>query len=81
MPRNVRNFWIEATIDGRGSKLEGGPRAKDGGFDLKIFQRDKGKVTRVLRITGSLDHVIDSPGLYLSIFGPGESTTYYRTQR
>lgn len=54
MPRNVRNFWIEATIDGRSSKLEGGPQAKDGGFELTIRQRDKGAVTKVLTIRGTI---------------------------
>lgn len=52
MPRNVRNFWIEASVDGRESKLSGGPVRKDGGFSLTIFVRDDGDVTRALEIDG-----------------------------
>lgn len=39
-PRVVRNFWIEADIDGRDSRLVGGPQPQHGGFDLTIKQRD-----------------------------------------
>lgn len=52
MPRNVRNFWIDGSIDGRNSKLSGGPRSKSGGFSLTVFQRDNGCVSRALIIDG-----------------------------
>jgi len=52
MPRNVRNFWIEAQIDGRPTKITGGPRAKGGGFVLNIYQRRRGKVHKAIRIQG-----------------------------
>jgi hypothetical protein len=38
-PRTVRNFWIEADIDGQKTRLVGGPRQKDGGFQLEIKMR------------------------------------------
>lgn len=44
MPRNVRNFWLDASIDGRSSDLSGGPVAKDGGFNLKLLQRSNGDI-------------------------------------
>lgn len=44
----LRNFWVEANIDGRETTLEGGPRRKDGGLTVKVLQRDNGsKVTAV----------------------------------
>lgn len=53
MPRCVRNFWLSARIDGRRSSFASGPRSKEGGFHLDIYQRDGGEVsTRPLRITG-----------------------------
>ena len=52
MARNVRNFWIEAKIDGRNTALSGGPQRKDGGFGLTIYQRDNGSITRALNIMG-----------------------------
>jgi hypothetical protein len=53
MPQNVRNFWVEGHVDGRGPVSFGGPKGAAGGFDLTIFQRHKGDVTVALRIRGS----------------------------
>lgn len=39
-PRVVRNFWVDAQIDGRQTALSGGPTGAGGGFDLTIKQRD-----------------------------------------
>jgi hypothetical protein len=52
MPVNVRNFWIEGQIDGRSTRIEAGPQAKDGGFSLTIYQRDKGSVVKAVTIRG-----------------------------
>jgi hypothetical protein len=52
MPRNVRNFWLELTVDGAATRVETGPRAKDGGFPLVILQRDGGSITRAMEIDG-----------------------------
>jgi hypothetical protein len=50
----VRNFWIEATVDGRKTPIAFGPRAKDGGFELKIYQREEGSSVHVLTIRGEM---------------------------
>lgn len=52
MPRNVRNFWLELSIDGSATRVETGPKAKDGGFKLVILQRDKGGIVRAMEIDG-----------------------------
>ncbi len=52
MPANVRNFWMDANIDGRDTKLSGGPRNKVGGFDIRLRQRDMGRVTEAVTIFG-----------------------------
>lgn len=49
-PRIVRNFWLEALIDGRRSRLVGGPRAKDGGMSLTLYQRSGGSVVTAVEI-------------------------------
>lgn len=46
----VRNFWISADIDGRETKLRGGPRAKNGGMVIMIYQRDEGGITTAAEI-------------------------------
>lgn len=48
----VRNFWLEAYIDGRQTNLSGGPKAKDGGFTLLVYMRRHGEPVEALRITG-----------------------------
>lgn len=51
--RNVRNFWIEADVDGRSAKLSSGPAGEDGGFSLVILMREKGAISdKRVRIKG-----------------------------
>ena len=50
---SIRNFYIECEIDGRKSKLTGGPRAKDGGFNLIVYQRSDGKKIVAVKIKGT----------------------------
>ena len=40
----VRNFYIEADIDGRQTTLGGGPRKKDGEMTVRIHQREEGGI-------------------------------------
>jgi hypothetical protein len=48
----LRNFWITAKIDGQKTKIAGGPRAKDGGFELTILMRDDGEKIHGLTVEG-----------------------------
>jgi len=48
----LRNFWLHGLIDGRRTDLTGGPRSKDGGFDLTIAVRDGNVSMTALRIRG-----------------------------
>ncbi len=50
MPKFVRNFWIDADIDGRQGMVSGGPRTKDGGMFIKIYQRDQGSIVTACTI-------------------------------
>ena len=52
MPRNVRNFWIEADIDGYATTIQGGPKNGDGGFTEEIYIRDCGGVKKAISISG-----------------------------
>lgn len=49
--RVVRNFWINADVDGR-SPLKGGPKSKDGGISIEVLIRDGGSVSKGLSIEG-----------------------------
>lgn len=51
-PRVVRNFWIDAKIDGRAADIGAGPKAKDGGFELTIYMRRAGEVNEAISIRG-----------------------------
>lgn len=46
----VRNFYLSADIDGRETDLNGGPRAKDGGMCVQLYQRDEGGIEIAFRI-------------------------------
>ena len=40
----VRNFWVEADIDGRATELAGGPRNKNGGMTICLYMREDGVI-------------------------------------
>ena len=40
----VRNFYLEADIDGMKTKVASGPKAKDGGMTVYLHQRDDGDI-------------------------------------
>lgn len=46
----VRNFYVEANIDGRQTTLGGGPASKTGEMTVRIYQRDDGAITDALLI-------------------------------
>ena len=53
MPRCIRNFWLDADIDGRRGRFTSGPQSKDGGFRLHIHNREHGDISPVaLHIIG-----------------------------
>ena len=60
----MRNWWIEADIDGRKTPMSGGPRGKGGGFYLTIYQRENGESRKAMTIQG---HVTVSGELQLSV--------------
>lgn len=51
----VRNFWIEAEVDGRSTKLKGGPQGKFGGMVIKLYQRKDGEIALAARIDCTSD--------------------------
>ena len=46
----VRNFYVEADVDGRATSLGAGPSNKTGGMRVKIFQRNCGEIEEALTI-------------------------------
>ena len=78
MPRNVRNFWIDANIDGRQETLSGGPQGKDGGFTLTVKMRDNGDITQPIEIAG-LVHIDGT--LELTVHQNGQRIGQVKTRR
>ena len=56
MPMNVRNFWIDVDVDGKKSPIETGPRSENGGFQLRVLQRDNGLISEPVTISGKADN-------------------------
>lgn len=44
MPRVVRNFWVDLTVDGKKAPVGTGPRSRTGGFRCKVLQRADGDI-------------------------------------
>jgi hypothetical protein len=82
---SVRNFWIEADVDGRATKLTGGPVRKDGGIDVTIYIRDEGGISRAVSIRGRvLDETLRltvSPGDAASFFSSADGGFRVESQR
>lgn len=78
MPRSVRNFWIDTSVDGRQTDIATGPRNKSGGFSINISQRDNGQVTTPLTIEGTAR----SDGkILLKVKYKGEIVVRHETER
>lgn len=43
----VRNFWMEANIDGRSTVLSGGPKGRWGGMEINLYQRKDGAIAHI----------------------------------
>lgn len=89
MPRNVRNFWIDANIDGRASTLSGGPKSSGGGMRLSILQRERGSISErgitvgcQVHDDGILRTFVDlPPGTEIRENSDGSFTAIFRTER
>lgn len=46
----VRNFFVDAEIDGRETDLGGGPRSKTGGMDVTVYQRNEGQIETAVKV-------------------------------
>jgi hypothetical protein len=79
MPRNVRNSWVDLSVDGRANDIGTGPRSSDGGMVAYFKVRDKGRVVNSVTV----DCVACSDGtLYLRVFAPGEGCVFeHKTER
>ena len=70
----VRNFWVDADIDGRKTELAGGPASKEGGMRITIKQRDEGGIVTAFKVycyevDGELiTEVIDTSGACVATF-------------
>lgn len=52
----TRNYWLDAHIDGRTTRLTGGPQRKDGGFELTVYMRQDGSRAKALIVEGRADN-------------------------
>ena len=78
MPRNVRNSWVDLSVDGR-NDIGTGPRAFDGEMRADFYVRDKGAIVPSITV----ETVACSDGtLYLRVFAPGEGCIFeHKTER
>jgi hypothetical protein len=53
MAGSVYNFYLTASVDGRATRLEAGPRAKTGGFSATVRIRSNGSVLDAVELHGT----------------------------
>jgi hypothetical protein len=73
----VLEKWIDCDIDGRQTDMSGGPRNKEGGFRLTIYQRDDGGITKA----GYLDGFCGADGQLILRGDIGGTPIRYVTKR
>ncbi len=80
MPRNVRNFWVELSVDGAASRVETGPRSANGGFAMRILMRENGGISdKSVHVEG---RVMSDGTLRLMAYADGqEDTLVVQTKR
>lgn len=78
-PRNVRNFWFNANIDGRENSISTGPKNATGGMGISFFIRDHGEVKGAFDVV-ALYHPEDSTLRYRIII-PGQDDIIIDSQR
>jgi len=65
MPRNVRNSWVDLSVDGR-NDIGTGPRSADGGMTAHFSVRDQGSIVSSVTVeTGEW-----RGKLFLRVFDP-----------
>jgi len=50
----MRNFYIKGKVAGRKTPITGGPRNKDGGMVITLFQKEKGESVEILNVTSAV---------------------------
>ena len=50
----MRNFYMKSKVDGRKTSLTGGPRSRDGGMVITLFQKEKGESVEVLSVISTV---------------------------
>ena len=73
----VRNFWIEADIDGYKTDLKGGPRSKKDGLTATLYQRDDGEIKTAVKIYCCAD----GEKLKTEVEVDGKTVAVYETRR
>ena len=50
----MRNFYMNAKVDGRKTPITGGPRNKDGAMFITLYQKEKGESVEILKVVSSV---------------------------
>lgn len=67
----MRNFWLEASVDGRENNVTGGPRSNSGQMDISVYQRVFGSSVEVVNVNCVPEG--DQISTYVTVKGIGKS--------
>lgn len=65
----MRNFWLVGNVDGRRTALTGGPRSREGGLDLHLYQMINGESVKAIEVYG---YPIGNGRLRVEVWAGGE---------
>jgi hypothetical protein len=49
----IRNFYVDGDIDGRSTRLTGGPKGAGGGMSIDFKQRHEGQILNVFSVSSA----------------------------
>ena len=50
----MRNFYMKSLVDGRKTPITGGPRSKDGGMFITLYQKERGESVEILSVISTV---------------------------
>lgn len=74
----MRNFYLDAQVDGRKNHLHGGPAAKSGGMSIDVYQNHDAESELAVKV---LCQATESGTLLVQVYDPHGNLLFARTSQ
>lgn len=72
----MRNFWCEVEVDGRKTDMAGGPRSREEGLKITLYQRKNGEKVKAMTVT-----CVTSGDILMTVVEVGGERYRFETER